>query len=216
MSFLKKAMGVFVEFEEDPISPSTRHTSSSPQMNMPNIQNISLHKNPEELQKFDQHFSNLFDKANLPGPDYYEFWKTMQTLEAHIVDEKARMAATYASLAIQGLTKEKLISSATQYTIMLQADRAEFEKAAKTKELSDVDGRKVMVVEHENKIKKNSEMIQALTKEITESQVQITTLKTDIDAAEQKIVNNQQHYLVAQSAMLNQIESDITKIKTNL
>jgi hypothetical protein len=38
------------------------------------------------IDKFDRHFETLFDQANLPGPDYYEFWKMMKTFKPHIKD----------------------------------------------------------------------------------------------------------------------------------
>lgn len=63
-----------------------------------------------DISKFEQHFSKLFDEANLPGPNYYEFWKMMDTLEAHIPAEGERMNAVFASLKVQGLSKEVLLT----------------------------------------------------------------------------------------------------------
>src|SRR5687768_9119098 len=123
----KKAMGLFVEFEEDP--QKSTHQTSSPSAGPTRVSPQQV-LNAEEFDKFEKHFEKLFDQTNLPGPDYYEFMKMMETLEAHIKDEKARMSATYASLTIQGLTKEKLVETANKYKEVISHDKAQFEKIA--------------------------------------------------------------------------------------
>ena len=106
----KKAMGLFVEFEEDPEKSAPAKSPSSSQ-EPTRVSAPARTLNAEDFDKFEKHFEKMFDQANLPGPDYYEFWKMAETLEAHIKDEKARLSATYASMAIQGLKKEKLFDS---------------------------------------------------------------------------------------------------------
>ena len=106
MSFFKKALGVFVELDttggDNSPAPSTYRPSSTPSAHV-SSPSPSGPVDMASAEKFEKHFETLFDKANLPGPDYFEFWKTMETLEKHIPDESARIAATFASLSVQGL-----------------------------------------------------------------------------------------------------------------
>ncbi|MBL0741973.1 DUF4047 domain-containing protein [Chryseolinea lacunae] len=211
-NLFKKAMGLFVEFDEDP----QRHVSPAANAPMDPRPPARAVLNDEELDKFEKHFEKLFDQQNLPGPDYYEFMKMMETLEVHIKDENARISATYAALAIQGLTKEKLVETANVYRQLIDQDQAQFEKSAQDKLDRDI-GQKVMEVkQQEETIARHAEAIQKLTKEITEAQQAMAKLKGTIAVEEEKLSKNKQGYRVACEAMTRKIVDDITKIQTNL
>ena len=222
-SFFKKALGLFVEFEEDPnksgnggthTPPATAHTASNPATFTPEPARAVMSQ--ADMDKFEKHFEKLFDQANLPGPDYFEFWKMMETLEAHIPDEKARISAVFASLSIQGLTKSKLVESATHYKGMLEKDKAEFDRAFNQRAGAELEGRKKHITDLEKKIAANSELIQKLTMEITAAQKNIATLKSEIQVEEQKLMANKGGYTVACDAMMKHITDDIQKIQTTL
>jgi hypothetical protein len=208
----KKAMGLFVEFEEDPQKPRTSTSGNkAPSGVIP--QQVF---NAEEFDKFEKHFEKLFDQANLPGPDYYEFMKMMETLEAHIKDEKARLSATFASLSIQGLTKEKLIDTASKYKEVISHDKQQFEKMANDKSEKDIGQKRKELLNLEEMVVRHSEMIQKLTKEITESQATMGKLKSIITEEETRLAKNKQGYLLASEAMMRKISDDISKIQTTL
>ncbi|MGE7773713.1 hypothetical protein ACQKLP_03270 [Chitinophaga sp. NPDC101104] len=218
-NFLKKALGLFVEFEpNEPLQPggapardplAQKFPLSSPKQAVAGI-------SAEELDKFDQHFTRLFESSNLPGPDYFEFWRMMETLEAHVPDEKARIAAVFATLSIQGLSREKLLATAGQYQAIVEKDRAEFLKAAEDKASREVEGRKQEIADLEKQIAEHSAQIQRLTEDITKAQTGMKTLQAQVAEQEQKISANRQGYDVACQAMITKIQSDIQKIQTSL
>jgi Domain of unknown function (DUF4047) len=212
-SFFEKALGVFVEFDDDKgkVTPPAQQPSSS---TPPKI--LSNTENQVEAGKFEKYFDRLFDQANLPGPDYFEFYKMMDTLEAHIHDEKARLSATFASLSIQGLTKDTLVDSANKYKVIIEKDKVNFENALNEKLKSEVGQRQREIQEMEKKIAVNSEQIQKLTKEITESQGLIGTLKAKAAEEENKLKSNNNGYQLASQAIINKITADIQKIQTTL
>jgi DNA repair exonuclease SbcCD ATPase subunit len=212
--FFQKALSVFVEFdEEDKDSkpfPISKQTPASLDANSAKVQNQG------EAEKFEKYFDGLFEQANFPGPDYYEFFKMMETLEAHIHDEKARLSATFASLSIQGLTKEVLVESANKYKVIIENDKANFEKALNEKLEAEVGQRQKELQEVEKKIVANSQQIQKLTKEITEYQSVIGKLKAKIAEEDDKLKNNNIGYQMASKAVSNKIISDIQKIQSTL
>jgi hypothetical protein len=210
----KKAMGLFVEFEEEPGNSETEKSPSTPPTQRSASPTQAL--NAEEFDKFEKHFEKIFDQANFPGPDYYEFWKMSETLAAHIADEKARFSATYASLAIQGLSKEKLLETATKYKELINLDKATFEKIVSEKSERDIGSKRKEIETLNEKIQKNSELIQKLTKEISESQITMGKLKTIIGDEENKLARNKQGYNIASEAMIRKISEDINKIQTIL
>jgi hypothetical protein len=209
----KKAMGLFVEFEED--EKQSAPTSKTAAASTPRV-SPQFVMNNEDYDKFEKHFEKMFEQANMPGPDYYEFWKMMETLEAHIKDEKARISATFASLSIQGLTKEKLVETATKYKELINLDKAQFEKVANDKSEKDIGNKRKELQQLEETIVKHSELIQKLTKEISDSQVAMGKLKAIITEEETKLAKNKQGYNVACEAMMRKISDDINKIQTTI
>jgi hypothetical protein len=209
--FFQKALSVFVEFdEEDKDSKPFPISKQTPAANSTKVQNQG------EAEKFEKYFDGLFEQANFPGPDYYEFFKMMETLEVHIHDEKARLSATFASLSIQGLTKEILIESANKYKVIIENDKANFEKALNEKLDAEVGHRQKELQEVEKKIVANSQQIQKLTKEITEYQLTIGKLKAKIAEEDDKLKNNNIGYQIASKAVSNKIATDIQKIQSTL
>ena len=73
-SFFRKAIGLFVILDdEEPkkkANPSPKKEESGKPK--PNPRPRPTMKEAD-ISKFEKHFQELFDKANLPGPDYYEF-----------------------------------------------------------------------------------------------------------------------------------------------
>jgi hypothetical protein len=217
-SIFKKAMGLFVEFDEDPQNPGSASATPSASNSASAPVRLSPQQvlNAEEFDKFEKHFEKLFDQANMPGPDYYEFMKMTETLEEHIKDEKARFSATYASLAIQGLTKAKLVETASKYKEIINQDKTQFEKIANDKSERDIGQKRKDLQGIEELVVRNAEMIQKLTKEISESQVAIGKLKSTITEEEGKLAKNKQGYMLACEAMIKKISEDIAKIQTTL
>jgi chromosome segregation ATPase len=211
-SFFKKALGVFVEFDDE---QKADNTSVNQFTNL----TAEVSRNPvnhAEAEKFEKYFDNLFEKANFPGPDYFEFYKTMEMLEAHIADETARVSATFASLAIQGLTKKTLLDTANKYRAIIEDDHVNFERVLTEKMNAEVGQRQSTLKSLEQKIASNSEQIQMLTKEITEAQVSMGQIKNEVLEQENKLTKNKNGYQVACQAVLNKISSDIQKIQTTL
>jgi FtsZ-binding cell division protein ZapB len=210
--FFKKAMGLFVEFEEAPGGsfPKNDAPSLTARSKLPPVLNA------EDLDKFEKHFEKLFDQANLPGPDYYEFMRMNETLESHIKDDKARLAATFASLTIQGLTKDILIQTAARYKEIVHDDKNKFEQIARQKHEDDIGGRRRELQSLEEKIRQNAEVIQKLTQEITEAKAAAGTLKGSISQEEERLEKNKQGYLIACEAMIRKIDNDLTKIQNDL
>jgi hypothetical protein len=234
-SIFKKALGLFVEFEpEEPkpsnpnsswsedglpiqVKPKTKATYPVDNSHLPaNASPASYALSQGDIDKFDKHFEDLFNNVNLPGPDYYEFWKMMETLEAAVPDETVRMNAVFSTLKVQGLSKETLVSSAEKYLQVVDKDKLEFQNAVGSKVMGEIEGRKNSITALEEKNKQNADLIQKLTAERNDNTQKITSLKKEVIDEEAKINNNTNGYNIACDAMLAQISRDIQKIKTSL
>ncbi len=214
-SFFRKAISLFVILDDEPAqqqqqpAPESAAAPATPRAQPNDPPPMSQ----AELSKFEKHFAQLFEQTNLPGPDYFEFWKTMDTLEAHIPDEKARIYAVFASLQIQGLTKQILIDSAGQYKTAVLQDKANFETAVRQKSDSEITSRQAAIQKLEQEREEKRQLIEKLQQEIADSAGKVDALQKEIAGEQAKIETAQRGYLAACSAMVAKIESDIERFQ---
>lgn len=167
----------------------------------------------EEVDKFSQHFEGLLKSAD---SEYYEFTKVMETLEGPIKDEATRISAAFQTLAIRGLTKEKLLSSAQECIATIEKDKAGFEAAVDSKAEEEIATRKSRLAELDSDIKKASDQINQLTAVIAKSKNEFSQLQTEITETEAKIKRNEGAYQAACESVIGKIKTDIEKAQTKL
>ena len=200
-SFRKKILAAFVEVTGEEQAVIKREevkeifTTNSERVNSP----------AASSEKFKLYFDQLFKDANLPGPDYFEFSKMTEAMQ-NVADERARYSAAFAGLSVQGLDKQKLLQSATQYVEVLETDAINFNKTVDA-------ALKEKVQAKQQEIEANAKRIEALAKEISELQNKTLVLQEEVKENEAKIENNSGAYLNEMQAMKNKILQDIEKIK---
>ncbi len=207
-SFLRKAISLFVVLEEEQkTQPTNTPAQKTPETNRAPAPAAQV---PEaDISKFERHFSELFEKANFPGPDYFEFWKMMDSLEGHIPDERARVKAVFDALRIQGMTKGVLLQTAEQYRNIVLEDKNSFEATVREKVQSEVQGREATMRELEKAKTEKEQAIVRLQEEIAAAMQQVQALQQEMAAAQSKIESAQNGYITACSAMISKIERDI-------
>jgi hypothetical protein len=198
----KKILSAFVEVSDDDKKPDTVKQTDLPTNNSTAATRSAT---VATSSKFREYFDKLFNEANIPGPDYYEFSKMTEAMRS-IPDESARFSAAFAGLSVQGLDKQKLLSTAQQYVQVLETDAANFHSTVDAALKEKVLGKKQATEE-------KSKRIQQLTQEISDLQKEIATLQAEIKENEEKIEANTGGYHLESDAMKNRILADIEKIK---
>ncbi|HWK06379.1 MAG TPA: hypothetical protein VNS58_22250 [Puia sp.] len=205
----RKILSAFLEVSPTP--PKTTETSESRSgtgnPGMP-ARPASINQGPNPApaadSRFAEYFDKLFSEANIPGPDYYEFSKMIEAMQA-IANEQSRYYAAYAGLSAQGVDKDKLLSTAGEYLRILEADAQQFHTTVDTAMQEKVQSRKTE--EHEK-----SERIQALSQEISDLQNQIVSLQKEIKENEEKIEASTGGYMAENARRAARIQADIEKI----
>jgi len=201
MNIGKKILSAFVEVSEEtkPPAPTEVAAETSPPVN---------YQHNADTSKFKQYFIRLFEEANIPGPDYYEFSKMIEAMKV-IPDEKARYVAAFAGLSVQGLDKAKLLSTASQYLQLLDKDASNFSNTIDATLHERVLSRKTEMEEKRNRINQ-------LSQEVADLQNKIVLLQNEIKENEERIENNSNGYQKELSEMKNRILSDIEKINQHI
>jgi len=209
----KKILSAFVEVSDDK-KKEPEKPAESKQLYMPaNPQPAATFTNTTASNsyasagnsKFAAYFEKLFQEANIPGPDYFEFSKMIEVMQA-IPDEQVRYSTAFAGLSVQGLDKQKLLSTAAQYLQMLEADATNFQNTVGT-------ALQEKVVEKKRQMEEKENRIQQLTQEISALQNELLSLQGEIKENEAKIEANTGGYKYESEAMKSRINRDIEKIK---
>jgi hypothetical protein len=219
MNPLLKATGLFTENKSSTPHKPEVHANPitikiEPMVHI--VPSATITVSQESVNKFIQHFEEILSQANLPGPDYYEFSKTLDTLAPHIPDQKTRITVAFQTLGVQGLTLDKLVSSAQAYIEVLKKDKLGFENALKNKQQSEVVARQDKIAKLTTLMESNKEQIKVLEKQIADSAVQIQQLNKDIAEADANIQKNEGAYVTACDAYIQKISTDVETVKATI
>lgn len=202
----KKILAAFVEVNPPDAPPeSTPHAVVPPAPGSGSNPSIPRQAPPATDHRMVEYFDKLFSDANIPGPDYFEFSKMVAALKA-VPDEFSRYCAAFAGLQVQGLTKEKLLSTAEEYLKVLDTDAAHFHSTVEAALQEKVQNKKAEAEEKATRI-------QALTKEINDLESLIAALQAEIRDSEQKITGRSGDYTSESADRKQQIAADIERIK---
>lgn len=201
-------VSTFVEIEEKPQQPVVATVNDNPIINQ---QPTFISNNSVDESKFLNHFDELFEKANLPGPDYFEWQKMLQSLVNNL-PESVAYVASFEALKSMGLDKQKLVESAQKYIDIIEQDKAGFGKELLIKANVEVDSRNKEIETLKNSIQEKTELIIKLNKEIEEMNVRIQTLTKESFEYKQKIENANSGYLQVAEKRKSLIQSHIVNI----
>lgn len=153
-----------------------------------------------------EHIDKVFSDANIPGPDYFEFMQSLDEMESIIPDETSRYKAAYIPLSKQGLTPEKLLSTAGQYVTILQKELTDFNDAAQR----NLDS---LVGNSEKEIETLTAQNEELKAQLSKNEIQIQALASSVEADKQKAKHTTYSFNRTCEALLSQINEHIGKIK---
>ena len=172
----------------------------------------STSSSSEDIEMFNKHFDEIFEKANLPGPDYFEFSKMCQAMN-QLTDE-VKFPAVFGGLQVQGLSKEKLVESANIYISVIDEDASKFNTAIDQKIIAEVQRKRSEAQEKRKAIQEREEMIKKIQEEITKFSSDITNLESEANDQEVKANQKSITYKSACDVRKSLILSDIQKISS--
>ena len=200
-SFGKKILSAFVDVTNEKNPAAVKQ----PGYEAPASTNENSRTTETGNSKFVQYFDRLFSEANIPGPHYYEFSKMIEAMVA-IPDEKARFCGVFAGLSVQGLNKQKLLSTAADYLKLLEDDGANFHSSIDS-------AMQAKVLSKQKEIEEKMGRIQELSVEIADLQNKISLLKAEITENEEKIEASTTGYRTEGEKIKNRVLFNIEKIK---
>jgi len=167
--------------------------------------------NPEKELRAMEHFMKLLDKANLPGPDFFEFYhalrENIKTMGGAIPEDKLYLMV-FNSLKGMGLESNILISSSEQYVSLL---KEHFDKFANENQRISND----TVGSRQKKIETLNTAIQQKVEQIKKLQDEIAAHNTDIGIVQGEIqteTTNIEETRVAMESAYNKIHNEFSQV----
>jgi hypothetical protein len=198
--------------KEEPQKPLVENKTSFGGSSLQTPSGLSSTKGEFNEQIFNS-LTKAISDANLPGEDYLEFVSALQAMKNIELAESVKMQTVLATLSIKGLTVQKIVESADYYLKVLENEKEKFNQAM----LQQTSGR---VGEKQNEMKtleetnaKMSEQIQLLTMEIKKNTERIGEIKKEIEEADSKIKATENNFYVTYDYVANQIINNVGKIK---
>ncbi len=193
-------------------SPSTLSHPTPPSGTPPPAPAAREQVTTDNTDRFNDHFEKLFDAANLPGPDYHEFSRSMDKLKAHVPDESARRSAVMDMLAVQGLTKETLLSSGEKYVAIVEADKSAFQSRVKLAADKDVEPHRTKLRETEAAIVQHKLDMEELRKSLDSKEKSLDFLRKEVSEAEARLEAAVGGYEAAHARKIARIREDLRAI----
>jgi hypothetical protein len=218
MPIFDKLKSIFVVSEEstttkeEPIQ--SNETNERPNKDMVNPTVITPGQTSE---KFVEILHQVLEKNNLPGFDYLEYRKAIQSIaKMHNMDEAAQFRTAFAAAQAMNVQPNILVESAKKYLNLLQTEETNFNNSANQFLTTQVSTKENELHSIQNSIKTKQEQIEILKKELDSSHNRLVNLKSEIESAKQKVETNKSNFKASYLTVIDQIKSDIQKMETYL
>ncbi len=221
-----KLLGFFIKDDPTPNRPTTPAAPS--QMGAPAGAPVSPATSPNPGQsgavsgtvdtKFVDHFAGVLSKANLQGPDYFEFREILRNLSNLGLPEDKQFQAAWASFKAMATTGDPgvLATAANQYLAALSADRDSFLKSVEAAMQERVGGLQT----EQKKLEADNE---AIAKQIAELQQRaaanterLSKISGEVQEQSSKITQNKANFETTYATFTDQIKADVSKMATYL
>lgn len=155
-----------------------------------------------------KYLQEKLDEADLPGPDYLEFSKTLKKLEERgvLMSDEDKFNTAYTAFEVQGLTWDKISSSAGKYLSVLDDIKGRFEKDLGIAQQTLVANKKATVANEKENILK-------LEDQIKSKKAQIEKLEAEIDSDTLRLSNETGGFNLEYERSKSLINEHISKIK---
>ncbi|MBC8155426.1 MAG: hypothetical protein H7Z72_21265 [Bacteroidetes bacterium] len=169
--------------------------------------------------KFLEHFAAVLGKANLPGPDYFEFRDILRSLANLGLSEDKQYQAAWASFKAMsggGADVALLTSTANQYLTALNTDRDAFLKSADSALSEKIGGLQNEQTQLQRDNDALAKQIADLQQRLSKNVERLAKIGGELEEQSQKIAQNKANYDATFTTVTEQIKTDVAKIGSHL
>jgi hypothetical protein len=216
----------FTQHSPEPATPisTTSGTIPDPSFVAPLLQNTNIQEQLDPT--FVKFFEDELVKANLPGPDYFEFRqqliKTQQKMAAKgLAAPEVVLQAVLMNFEAQEIPPAKLIEAARQYKVIIKQKNDDFLKGASVEKNNQLQKRQTVLQSHNDSIKKIQQQLQQLEiqkqqldESMNKEKTQLEINKTLGKEAIEKIEKAERLISLAHNYIQSTIDTDIQRLQS--
>ena len=191
--------------ESDPkIGTSTSVFKGAAKTQVTPVQNVSLSGAVDN--SFIDQLTATIEQNKLPGQNYFDFKQAIENMKSiGSMSDEQKFQTVYAVLSLQKCTKEILLSSLEKYILIIQGEKANFDKEMENQYQLKV-GTKLAKVEDAKK------ELESLNKRMADLNAIITNGTQDAGAEEFKLRTAEANFKASADLIVNEMLSDKEKI----
>ena len=217
----KNIKSLFITTDETVEQKKVESNQEEPLTNTPNEQNkVDFQKTSTVEMSSNEGDKSILVKLlkaleenNQPGFDYFEYKRSLKSLDKLPMDEATKFQSAFATAATMELTLDKLLNSIEFYKKVLKIEEDNFLKTSKEQITLNVENKRADVEKISNLIKEKGLKIQQLNEEIIGHQKRQEELSEFITNAENKIKITENNFRNALEILTNQMNDDMNKLK---
>ncbi|GAB4491799.1 MAG: hypothetical protein OHK0019_12550 [Saprospiraceae bacterium] len=153
--------------------------------------------------------ASAIEKNNLPGFDYYEFKRAVVSLSQMKLDEATAYKSAFTTAATVGVTKEKLIETASYYKNVVEKEKEQFDKALESQNATKVTARQEEVKRLRDQVERHKAEIARLQDEIAGYLNQIEQAESATKIESEKLSKAKSAFDKTHQSVVLQIDKDI-------
>jgi len=159
----------------------------------------------EDRTLYTKVLDEAFEKVNLPGPDFREFFKTLKALENQPLPEQQKYIMAFTGLQVMGLTKDKMIETSTVYLKAVDDEKVIFDKTLEQYNQTEIQAK----TKESNRLAEENAKLQ---KQIQENMTNIVKLNSEVN----KNTQNYSTKLQSFNSMVDREKATIQTIVNNI
>lgn len=217
MPILDKIKSIFIVPDEN--ASATQPENSNPETTAtqtkdnPSTSEVSGQPN----EKFLEILAGVLEKNNLPGFDYFEYRKAVQSIaKLHTMDEATQYKTAYAAAQSMNVSHESLISSANKYLSLLEVEETNFNQSANNYLNQQLASKKSEETQLKDQVQKITQQIEELKAKLEADKTRLTNLQDELSSVSRKVEANKANFKASYQNIVEEIRTDIQKMEKYL
>ncbi|HRG34224.1 MAG TPA: hypothetical protein PLN76_13190 [Saprospiraceae bacterium] len=217
MPILDKIKSIFIVPDENASAAQSENSNPETLATQTNDNPPKSEVSGQPNEKFLEILAGVLEKNNLPGFDYFEYRKAVQSIaKLQTMDEATQYKTAYAAAQSMNVSHESLISSANKYLSLLEVEETNFNQSANNYLNQQLASKKSEETQLQDQVQKITQQIEELKAKLETDKTRLTNLQEELGSVSRKVEANKANFKASYQNIVEEIRTDIQKMEKYL